>query len=350
MLFSTFQAAVNACMGPEAQRRGLEAFRAQHIVNAMIDLARYIPSYRLGNSTVFTAANMTVESKAMLGLMPVGAKPKAFYIYSTGPNDDPNCKRYKLDRYPWARRHELVCGQLDFHTWWGGCCWGPGGCPPLPPAPPVDPTNPNPWGWCDSRAYVYAISPHQDNFLIYPPLNPYDSLLLVWDGYKTVFNPTDVIPYPMEASEAVSSYVLSKIHKLIDRDSSLAADDMQSYVLARRALIREYRENLVADGEDDEYSGDFVPPPGESFVAAGAEAIVFLQNITALLGTAANCLQAIVTSSPLLTGPLTVAINIGGPTQLWTLKTGADPTDAPNGIIRAGDWAISGLVWYQSQP
>lgn len=348
--WSTFLGAVNACLGPESTRRGIEAFRAQHITNAIIDLQRYIKSFRQGNSTVFNAANLTVESRAMVGVLPSGAKVKAFYIYSNAPGDDSNCKRYRLDYYPWARRHEIVCGHLDFSTWWGGCCWGgPGKCG-TPPAPPVpDPGNPNPWSWCESRAYVYSISPNLDNFVIYPPLNQYDSLLMVWDGYKSVFSPNDVVPYPLEASEAVAAYVLSKIHRMIDRDPQMGAADMQDYLTARRSLIREWRDNLVTDGEDDEYGSTLISPPGESFLTAGAQPIVLLQNITAVAGTAANCLQAIVTSNPMLTGPLEVAIIIAGITQFWTLRTGTDATDIPNGICAPLDTAISGLVWYQSQ-
>jgi hypothetical protein len=347
--WATFLGAVNACLGPESLRRGIEAFRYQHMVNGLVDLQRYVKSFRQGNSTVFNAANLTVESRAMVGILPAGAKVKAFYIYSNAPGDDGNCKRYKLDFYPWARRHEIICGRLDFKTWWGGCCWG-GACPTPPTPATPDPNNLNPMSWCETRAYVYSISPNLDNFVIYPPLNPYDSLLMVWDGYKSVFNAGDIVPYPIEASEAVAAYVLSKIHKLIDRDPQLAAADDLDYKNARRALVREYRDNLVTDGEDDEYGAALIPPPGESFLTAGAQPIVLLQNITAILGTGANCLQAIVTSNPVLTGPLEVAIIIDGITQFWTLKTGTDATDVPNGICQAADWAASGLVWYQSNP
>jgi hypothetical protein len=349
MLWSTFLAAVNACLGPESTRRGLEAFRAQHTTNAIVDLQRFIPSFRQGNATVFNATNLTVESKAMVGALPPGAKVKAFYIYSNASSDDPNCKRIKLDFYPWNRRQEIICGHLDFNTWWGNCCWGPPGTCGTPPAPPApDPSNPNPWSWRETRAYVYSISPHLDSFVIYPPLNPYDSLLMVWDGYKSIFNQTDVVPYSVEASEAVSSYVLSKIHRLIDRDPQLALADQGEYVAARRSLIREWRDNLVTDGQDAEYLANTVAPPGESFVSAGAAPIPLLQNITQILGTTANSLQAIQTIG--LEGPLTVLLIINGLSQFWTLETGTDATDVPNGICQPADWATSGLVWYETNP
>ncbi len=341
MLWSDFLIAVNNLLGPEANRRGLESFRDQHIRNAVVDLQRYIPSMRVGNSSTFNVANLTVESNAMVGALPVGAKVKAFYIYSNATADDPNCKRYRLDYYPWEKRQDMICGLLDFKTWWG-CCNG-AGCPP-PPAP--DPTNPNPWSCCETRAYVYSISPHLGSFVIYPPLQTYTTLLMVWDGFKVKFNPTDVVPYPEEASEAVAAYLLGKIHRIIDKNPQLAEEDKIDYVAARRALIREYRDNQVTDGKDEEYLSNLVTPPGQSFITAGAQAVPLLQNITQLLGTTANSLQAVATTG--LTTPLTVMVIIGGINTLWTLKVGTDATDAPNGIVQPNDWATSGLVWYES--
>jgi len=351
MTWQNFLAGVNACLGPESNRRGLEAFRLQHMTNALVELQKFVPSMRQGNSTQYLAANLTQESQAMVGILPAGAKAKAFYIYSNATTDDPNCKRYKLDPYPWSRRQEILCGQLDFKTWWGNCCWGvPGVCPspPLPPAP--NPANPNPWSWCQKRGYVYSISPHLDSFVIYPSLNAYDTLLLVWDGYKTTFNPTDIVPYPMEATEAVSAYVFSKVHRLIDKDPQGAAQDYLDFLRMRTSLIREWRENLVADGQDDEYLSNLIPPPGQSLIAAGAEAIPLLQNITAIAGTTPNCLAAIPTYNVGLTVPVTVMVIINGVNQFWTLKTGTDATNVPEGICQSNDWAQSGFVWYESNP
>lgn len=346
MTWAQFQAGVSALLGPEAIRRGIAALVAQHTANAVIDLQRYIPSFRQGNSTSFLAANLTVQSKAMVGSMPLGAKVKAFYIYSNATGDDPNCKRYKLDYYPWSKRQDIICGRLDFKTWWG-CCGAGGPCPPFPPACsiPTDPTSLNPWGWCEERAYVYTISPHLDSFVIYPPLNPYDTLLMVWDGFKSTFSPTDVVPYPIEATEAVAAYVLTKVRKQIDRDLNLANSSQTDYLSARRALIREWRDNQVTDGQDDEYLTNLIPPPAESLIMAGAQAVPLLQSITAIAGTTPNCLQAIATAA--FTGPTAVLVRIGGLTQMWICQAGVDATDVPNGICQAGDWAVTGNVWYQ---
>lgn len=347
MLWSQFKQAVIDCMGPDGVRRGLEAFRDQHIANAVIDLQRYVPSMRVGNVTTFTAADMTAESQAMVGAMPLGAKVKALYIYSTASGADPNCRRHRLDFYPWARRQDMVCGRLDFTTWWGGCNWrGCGGGPcPVPPAPTTPGCCPEWWG--ASRAYVYAISPHLDNFVIYPALTATTNLLMVWDGFKSSFSDGDVVPYAIEVSEAVSAYVLSKVKKTIDKNREDAADSWNDYVTARRALVREYRDNLSTDGQDDEYAGNLVVPEGV-LAAAGADPIPVLQNITAVAGVTPNCLQAIPTASLVGSVPLAVVIYIAGDAQMWTLKAGADATDVANGICRAVDWATTGLIWYQT--
>lgn len=88
-------------------------------------------------------------------------------------------------------------------------------------------------------------------------------------------------------------------------------------------------------------------PPLVAFMAFGAQEVPILQNITALLGTASNCLQSVATDK--LAVPYTVALQLGGPLQFWTARAGSDPTDVPNGIVQAGDWIATGVVWYNSQ-
>jgi hypothetical protein len=92
-----------------------------------------------------------------------------------------------------------------------------------------------------------------------------------------------------------------------------------------------------------------IVPPLVAFAAFGAQEVPILQNITALLGTTANCLQAVATDK--VQGPYTVALMLPGlPIQFWTARGGTDATDVSNGIVQAGDFAATGVVWYQSQP
>ncbi len=90
-----------------------------------------------------------------------------------------------------------------------------------------------------------------------------------------------------------------------------------------------------------------VIPPEQAFAAYGAQKVPLLQNITAIAGTGANCLQALSTEQ--MTIPYMVGVYINGRLQFWMARGGIDATDVPNGICQAGDWAQSGVVWYQSQ-
>jgi hypothetical protein len=90
-------------------------------------------------------------------------------------------------------------------------------------------------------------------------------------------------------------------------------------------------------------------PATTAFAAFGAVEVPLLQNITALVGTTANCLQSLATWN--LETPYTVGLAIpGSPIQFWTARGGTDATDAANGIVQAGDWAETGVVWYKSNP
>jgi hypothetical protein len=84
-----------------------------------------------------------------------------------------------------------------------------------------------------------------------------------------------------------------------------------------------------------------------AFASAGAQKVPLLQGVTSILG-ATNSLQAVATAQ--LRCPYMVAVQIGGVTQFWTAKGGTDATDVANGICQAGDYAETGIVWYQSNP
>ena len=89
--------------------------------------------------------------------------------------------------------------------------------------------------------------------------------------------------------------------------------------------------------------------PIEVFLAGSSpQRVPLLNQITALLGTTANCLQAVNTSQ--LKTPYMVQLLLGGPPQFWTAKSGTDATDVANGIVAAGDTAQTGIVWYSSNP
>lgn len=259
MLWSDFIALVNDDLGVDAGRRGITNLLDRSARNAVLDLQRYIRAYRQGQTTTYTQSDLTVETDAMVGTLPTGAIPKAFYIYSTATGDDPNCRRHRLDYYPWDCRKNMICGRVNYRSW---CPW-PGFTPP-PNPPPPPPAGCQGWWWA-SRPYLYSISPMGRNFVIYPPLNDSTNLLLVWDGLKQDFANGDSVPFPSQAAEAVAMYTKWKIQLQVDKNVTLAHEYQAAWSRLRLALYREAREAQMADGKDEEYTTATSVPPAGAF-------------------------------------------------------------------------------------
>lgn len=234
MIWSDFMDLVNEHLGVDANRRGTENLRNRAARDAIIDLQRFIRAYRQAHRTTFLVAGLTTVTKAHLGALPAGAKPKAFYIISTGDvngdgtTDDPNCMRNRLTRVAWEDRRAMICGRV-------GC-----------------------------RKYLYAISPFSAQFLVHPLINDETKLLLVWDGLKMDFVDADEVPFPIQAAEAVAAYMKWKLLLNVDKRLDLAREEYALYVARRLSLFREEQEAQEADGKDEEYvdavpGGDFSP-------------------------------------------------------------------------------------------
>lgn len=148
MTWAQFVAIVEEHLSVDAERRGLEDFRERMMRNAVVDLQRYIPAYQEGHTTTYEAADLEEREYGMIGNLPAGAIPHAFYIYSTEEDSEgeahPYCRRNRLDFWPWTHRHTLLC-------------------------------NP-----CERRLYAYSIAPQGKMFVIHPVLNDDTGLLLVW--------------------------------------------------------------------------------------------------------------------------------------------------------------------------
>lgn len=80
MTWGDFVELVESHLSVEATRRGMENFRARYMRNAVLDLQRYIPSYRAGNVTTYTLADVETVTRASLGELPPQAKVKAFWM------------------------------------------------------------------------------------------------------------------------------------------------------------------------------------------------------------------------------------------------------------------------------
>lgn len=315
MLWSDYVTQVDAHLVTDATRRGLETFRDRFLRNAVIDLQRFIPGYRVGNTTTYQVADVVAVGSAHLVAFPAGARPTAVYIIDTDPAADSATQRYRLDFYPWLKRQALIDGDLQFCDWWAGCWggWGPS-CQSGPP--PVTPPGAS-WGWACRKGYVYSIGPHGKNFLIYPQLTATTELLLVWDGLKTSFADGDSVPFPDESCEAVAAYIKAKVCNYVDKNVALGQIANQDWKEGRLKLYRDWQETQSMEEKDEEYDATALAPP-TNFASFGGQNIPLLRAVTGLTGSATS-LDAIPTAAGAVDVPTTVQLYFGGDTQFWTL-------------------------------
>lgn len=227
LTWTQYMAVVDEHLSVDANRRGLEDFRERTMRNAVVDLQRHIPAYQVGHTTTYAVADMDEIEHGMLGNLPAGAIPSAFWIYSTKVDSDnvahPDCTRNRLDFWSWENRHHLLCNQWDV------------------------------------RLYAYAISPQGKEFVIHPVLNDETRLLLVWQGLKIDFAGADVVPFPEESCEAVAAYVKWRILLEIDKNPALAQAQYAIFKNARGDLYLDERAKLSAEKPDEEYPTSQAP-------------------------------------------------------------------------------------------
>lgn len=302
MTWADFKDIVDEMLTVNANRRGTEALKGRALKNCAADLQRYIRGYRKGHTTIYQAADLTLMTKAMLGQLPTGAIPEAFYIISSAVVDgevvDPNCRRNRLDYIPWLNRDRLICEQ------------------------------------CDERAYLYAIAPYGDQFLVHPLINDETYLLLVWEGIKSDFADGDNVPFPEDAAEAFAAYVSAKILSLVDKNQGAAAEQMAEYRRLRLALFRDFQEKLDAEKPDQEYA-DLTPLP-PTIADFGAQDIPFLRLVTQLEGADGDVTALSAVPTVDLDVPYAVRVYIDGNIQTWLLQTSTAAT-AP-GVQRPNDY------------
>lgn len=305
MTWAEFKALVIEELGTDGTRRGIETLRLRAMRDAVLDLQRYIRAFRQGHSTTYQEADLTVIGYAHQGALAAQAKPKAFYIISTGDTvtagttDNPNITRNRLDFVAWENRHAMVADQFG------------------------------------SRRYQYTISPFSTLFLVHPLVNDETELKVVFDGMKLDFEDDDDVPWPIQTSEAVAAYVKRRILNEIDRRPDLARESQLLYIEKRLALYREQQESQTADGRDEEYEAGVVPNPAP-FAGFGAQGIPFLSTVTQLTGSDETALAAVPTIG--ITPPYAVQILRGGITEEWVLTATAVAT-IPGVSQRGNDWA-----------
>ena len=203
MKFNAFKVIVLDNLGPDAARtgQGLEALRDRSIVNAMVDLQRFIKSLRLHNTAAYTAGDMTADGRCHTGNLEVGMSPTEWWIVSVEDTDI----RYRLDPYPYADRFDLINGYVP-----------------------------------DER-YHYSIGADNSGFIIHPAVKAgVTTLEIIYDGIKTSWASGDDLSdlWTAATAEAVGEYTKARIIRAYDKDSARrAAEHDAQYVRLRRALF-----------------------------------------------------------------------------------------------------------------
>lgn len=222
MIYSDYVVLVQDHLTVDADRRGLEKFQNRMIRNSVIDLQRYIRAYRTGHTTTYDVIALTVIEQGMFGNLPANAIPEAFYIQDTATGTDglphPNCKRNRLDFWPWINRKHMLCTKSE------------------------------------NRLYAYSIDPYGKTFVIHPAVNSDTQLLLVWEGLKMDFADGDTVPWPDTAAEASAAYVKWRILLEIDKNPVLAREQFAIFTSKRLSLFRDEQEKQDAEKPDAEYA------------------------------------------------------------------------------------------------
>lgn len=294
MLYSQWLDLVYDNISVEANRRGLEKFRQRHIFNGMVNLQRYIVAYRTGHKTIYTQSAMEEMGAAQMADIPVNARPTAIYHYSEDKSDltprtpTPSVEDggfltpdfdeadfTTVDAAEGADYDPADFDPADFSTAGGSVTTVHPFYPDLAEARLKRRNRLDYTSWMDRqkmingqrgcRDYVYAISPHGRKFMVFPRITDEMStrIVLFWDGIKESWQPGDVLNWPEATAEAVASYYMMKVERLVNKNIALSREYERDWVGLRLALYREAREKLDAEKPEEEsiLTTQAVPPP-----------------------------------------------------------------------------------------
>ena len=172
------------------------------IRQAVIDLQRYIETFRIGHETIFTQDDLTEEGQASLGQLPDNAILRQMDYVKLGQP----CVRQPLSQYPWENRFDLICGNIR----------------------------------TVSCQYAIAIDPQLRSFVVYPKVESNRQLSLIWDAKlekgKSEFVDDEGVPFSEASAFAVSLFVSAHLRLKMDQDATGFKNFMDQYVDARTNL------------------------------------------------------------------------------------------------------------------
>ena len=204
MTFGDFKAIVLENLGPDSARTGvgLGELRDRAIVNAMVDLQRFIPRLRSFNSITRQATDLAVDGRTSTGILPAEVRPQEWWICAVDTTLIPD--RYRLEGFDWSKRQQLIDGMVP------------------------------------DASYFYSVAPDGYSFLIHPGLTSATYLKVFYNGLKTSFTTSDTLglDWTPNVAEAVAEYAKARIVRHYDKDDLKRAQFHEAeYQRTRRGLF-----------------------------------------------------------------------------------------------------------------
>ena len=221
--WAEFKAAVRELLPIDKNRQGLQdttdddgntvpGYISLMLRQAVIDLQRFIPQYRKMHETLYFPQDFATEGAASRGVLPPFAEVTDAYLFNFE-----NEQRHPLsDGFPWGQRHELTSGQQ---------------------------------GLPDNNG-ILCIEPDAYKFYVYPKVEGQWVVSLNWDALldsgKSDFNDQELVPFPEDATFAVSEFIKGHIAREINKDTAAFATYFHprtgTYSVARRNLALSAKE------------------------------------------------------------------------------------------------------------
>ena len=228
MNWSDFSSLVRTHLHIHNRRQGIQTLIETLIQAAMLDLQSSIPELRLRSTTVFTVPDLSGAfvspdtgffyvsgpvsvvsddtAYAQTGVLPVGHKVTR--AYARLASDHSQTDDYEF--FDLRKIDQIQTGVLVQSP----------------------------------RRFVH--DPANGRFFISPPISDDDSeLVVLHEGYKSDFQPSDEIPVDAFAAATVAEFVLIKLSMDVDRDPQAAQIHRQLYLSGKRKLMSDLRENLL---------------------------------------------------------------------------------------------------------
>ena len=225
MTWAEFKTAVRVYLTVDGNRINIQDYLDRAILATVIDIQSFVPHYRVHSSTTYSR-NGTIrdsepladDQKASVGALEGDVRiTDAYFVDGTEDYDwqddisesaDSNCECYRapLTTWPWANRHDLLCGMAT-----------------------------------DNHAM--SIHPNGINFIVFPQVTSTDKVEIFYQSIKRAVTDADVIPFgDEEVVQAVAEGVKARLAREIDRDLAMHKSYFLDYQKLRQRIYLDTRD------------------------------------------------------------------------------------------------------------